>query len=158
MTYESVMYIFKDYIASSEMIDVLNSKWGYLFAYVDMTFAQSSGMVDPEITLCETPEKLYDELKNSLIEDESAKIYAEKRRNKSDSEWDEDRELELASECAEEIINMYLAIREQELTSTDKKISLKTEIPIKEIKPIKHVSLEQFLKSMEEKTTNKAIE
>ena len=104
------------------------------------------------------PEKLYDELKNSLIEDESAKIYAEKRRNKSDSEWDEDRELELASECAEEIINMYLAIREQELTSTDKKISLKTEIPIKEIKPIKHVSLEQFLKSMEEKTTNKAIE
>ena len=66
MTYESVMYIFKDYIASSEMIDVLNSKWGYLFAYVDMTFAQSSGMVDPEITLCENRKNYMTNLKIPL--------------------------------------------------------------------------------------------
>lgn len=109
MTYESVMKIFADYIASDNMIDVVNSKWGYMFIYIDTELLRSSGKIlFTELVLCETPEKLYNKLKETFIEYEATKICEEKKKNKLIEEFDEDKELELATQSAEDKFYIYL--------------------------------------------------
>ena len=108
MTYELIMKIFADYIASDNAVDVLRSKWGYIFIYFDTELAHSGYSPFVDIELCETPEKLYDNLKYSFIEYESEKICDERRNNKLSDKWDEDKELDRASKCAEEKFDIHL--------------------------------------------------